>query len=187
MIWMFSVLSFTCLPRKEICHFTAAAGTILTADIIGREYHDIDSHKQINIERRMIMKKSSFQFLNPYLTELQFRTNPEFDGSGNHADIETFFKLHIKKSKEQNLANVELELNINMEKKKAPFEIIAKVAADFQWEDLDDKAVDAMLHLNAPALLLGYMRPIVANITNSSVFPVYNLPFMDFRSDLEQS
>lgn len=50
---MFSVLSFTYLPRKlphkEICRFTAATGTILTADIIGREYNDIDSHKQIII------------------------------------------------------------------------------------------------------------------------------------------
>lgn len=135
----------------------------------------------------MIMKKSSFQFLNPYLTELQFRINPEFDGSSNNADIETAFRLHIKKSTEQNLANVELELNINMENKNTPFEIIGKVAADFKWEDLDDQAVEAMLHLNAPALLLGYMRPIVANITNSSAFPVYNLPFMDFRNISESS
>lgn len=78
-------------------------------------------------------------------------------------------------------------MNANTEKKDVLFKLIAKVAADFRWEDLDDKAVDAMLHLNAPALLLGYMRPIVANITNSSVFPVYNLPFMDFRGFSEQS
>lgn len=77
---------------------------------------------------------------------------------------------------------IQLELNANIEKEEVPFKLIAKVAADFRWEDLDDKAVDAMLRLNAPALLLGYMRPIVANITNSSAFPVYNLPFMDFRS-----
>lgn len=128
------------------------------------------------------MKKSNFQFFNPYLTELQFQTNPTFNGSDSNTDIEAAFQLHIKKSKEQNAANVELELNANTEKEEVPFKLIAKVAADFRWEDLDDKAVDAMLRLNAPALLLGYMRPIVANITNSSAFPVYNLPFMDFRS-----
>lgn len=132
------------------------------------------------------MKKSNFQFLNPYLTELQFQTNPEFDRTCCSTDVETFFQLHIKRSTEQNLANVELELNANMEREQAPFKILARVAADFIWDELDDRAVDAMLRLNAPALLLGYMRPIVANITNSSEFPVYNLPFMDFRSCSEQ-
>lgn len=40
---------------------------------------------------------------------------------------------------------------------------------------------EAMLKCNAPALLLSYMRPIVANITNVSKFPVYNLPFVNFQ------
>ena len=55
------------------------------------------------------------------------------------------------------------------------------MASDFKWEDLDEKTVDSMLNLNAPALLLSYMRPIVANITNSSKFPTYNLPFINFK------
>lgn len=87
----------------------------------------------------------------------------------------------MKRSKNDNRANVELELKTNFDNEKAPFRLHIKVASDFKWENLDDKKVDDMLELNAPALLLGYMRPIVANITNSSNFPAYNLPFINFK------
>lgn len=50
-----------------------------------------------------------------------------------------------------------------------------------KWEEMDKKIIESMLRMNAPALLLGYMRPIVANITNSSNFPVYNLPFLNVK------
>ncbi len=82
---------------------------------------------------------------------------------------------------EQNQKTCKLLLESNKDNENAPFKIIAKVAADFRWEDLDEEAVEAMLNLNAPALLLGYMRPIVANVTNSSAFPAYNLPFINFK------
>ena len=55
------------------------------------------------------------------------------------------------------------------------------MSSDFEWEDMDESMIDTMLHINAPALLLGYMRPIVATITNSSKYPVYNLPFINFN------
>lgn len=40
-----------------------------------------------------------------------------------------------------------------------------------------------MINTSAPAPLLGYMRPIVASITNSSKYPAYNLPFINFLND----
>ena len=62
-----------------------------------------------------------------------------------------------------------------------PFELEIKVASDFKWDDsLSDEKVEYMLNTNAPALLLSYMRPIVANITNASKIPAYNLPFINF-------
>ena len=57
------------------------------------------------------------------------------------------------------------------------------VASDFKWEDLDDDTVEKLLNSNAPALLLSYMRPIVANLTNASNLPVYNLPFVNFKAE----
>lgn len=74
-----------------------------------------------------------------------------------------------------------LTLNVNKENAKAPFMIEISAASDFKWDDhVENDLADNMLHVNAPALLLGYMRPIVANITNSAGYPAYNVPFINF-------
>lgn len=129
------------------------------------------------------MKTSKFQFLNPYLEEVYFTVNPDFVQGSDEDEIEmkNTFNIQVTRSENENKANVRLTLETNTENEKAPFKLRITVASDFKWEDLDDKTVEAMLNLNAPALLLGYMRPIVANITNSSRFPAYNLPFINFK------
>lgn len=129
------------------------------------------------------MTQSKFQFINPYLEEIYFAANSQYHSQENNEEIEmqNNFNVHVKKSENENRANVELILETNMENENAPFKMRIKMASDFKWDELDEKTVDSMLQLNAPALLLGYMRPIVANITNSSNFPAYNLPFVNFK------
>lgn len=129
------------------------------------------------------MKPSKFQFLNPYLEEVNFVANPNFISSEEDSGLEmkNIFNVEVKRSKSENRANVGLELEINPENEQAPFKLRIKVASDFKWEDLEEKTVESMLNYNAPALLLSYMRPIVASLTNSSNFPAYNLPFINFR------
>lgn len=129
------------------------------------------------------MKPSKFQFLNPYLVEVNFVTNPDFISrkSDDNIEMQNVFNVQVKKSTNENRANVELSLETNTKNEGAPFKLKIKVASDFKWEDLSDERVDAMLKMNAPALLLGYMRPIVAGLTNSSSFPTYNLPFINFK------
>lgn len=128
------------------------------------------------------MKTSKLQFLNPYLVELNFNENENFDRKNNkELEMQNKFDIEIQKHKDENIAKVQLSLNINKDNEDAPFKLSIKVASDFIWEDMEEKAVENMLNLNAPALLLGYMRPIVANITNVSSFPVYNLPFINFK------
>ncbi len=127
------------------------------------------------------MKSSKFQFINPYLKEIYFVVNPDFNPDDKDLEMKNSFNVQIKRSENDNRANVELELKTNIDNEEAPFKLKIKMASDFKWSDLDDETVDAMLKFNAPALLLGYMRPIVANITNSSNFPAYNLPFINFK------
>lgn len=128
------------------------------------------------------MQNSKFQFLNPYLTEVHFNINQDFHADDKELEMQNEFQVQIKKSKYENRANVGLILEMNKENNEAPFKLRIQVASDFKWTDLDDETVESMLKLNAPALLLGYMRPIVASITNSSCFPVYNLPFVNFKA-----
>lgn len=126
------------------------------------------------------MKASNFQFLNPYLEEMFFAGNDNFD-MNEDIEMENSFNVQVKKDKENRRAKVELVLETNVNVEDAPFRMRVKVASDFKWDNSDDESVEAMLKCNAPALLLSYMRPIVANITNVSKFPVYNLPFVNFQ------
>lgn len=127
------------------------------------------------------MRPSNFQFLNPYLRELYFDSNPDFDEENSEVEIQNSFNIQIKRSESENRANVELKLETNLEKENTPFKLRIRVASDFRWEDLEEETVKSMLEQNAPALLLSYMRPIVASVTNSSVFPAYHLPFINFK------
>lgn len=130
------------------------------------------------------MKPSKFQFLNPYLEEVYFVANPDFISSEEDSELEmkNIFNVQVERSKNENRANVGLELEINPENEQAPFKLRIKVASDFKWEDLEEETVESMLNYNAPALLLSYMRPIVSSLTNSSNFPAYNLPFINFKA-----
>lgn len=132
------------------------------------------------------MKESNFQFTNPFLKKLKFDVNDSFLSQkkldNNLLEMEHNFNTEIGHNKKENKAYVELSLTINENNNKAPFFLSISVASYFIWnDDMSEEMIDSMLKYNAPALLLGYMRPIVANVTNASVFPVYNLPFMNFR------
>lgn len=127
------------------------------------------------------MKASNFQFLNPYLEEVHFEVNNDFDAERDKMEIQNSFNVEVKRSASQNRAYVGLTLETNLNDENVPFKLQIKVASDFKWEDLSEDAIESMLNFNAPALLLSYMRPIVANITNSSGFPAYNLPFINFK------
>ena len=64
-----------------------------------------------------------------------------------------------------------------------PFALKCTVEAEFEWSEKiqNDGKIDILLEKNAQALLIGYLRPIVANITNVSKFPAYNLPFINLN------
>ncbi len=77
-------------------------------------------------------------------------------------------------------------MTIGHEGNDVPFMITIAEQARFMWESNDEfideneeECIDRLLRQNAPALLIGYIRPIIASITSSSPFPTYNLPFID--------
>lgn len=125
------------------------------------------------------MKKSDFQYKAPYLNDLRFTTNPSFDK--DRFQMKNSFDVQVKMADGKKEAVVTLTLETNKDDDNAPFVLFISVESLFAWtEEYDDDDLNALLRINAPALLLGYMRPIVANITNSSQFPTYNIPFINF-------
>lgn len=129
------------------------------------------------------MKQSNFQFSDPNLIHLNFHINDDFD-SNDFESIKIDGSTRVLKSKENNVAIVEFTLKIGEEDRNSPFYIEAVMKADFKWDEkLDAKIVENMLSINAPSLIVGYMRPIIANITNMSQYPIFNLPFLNMQGN----
>ena len=48
-----------------------------------------------------------------------------------------------------------------------------------------DYGIINALEINAPSLLISYIRPLVALVTGSSKYPAWNIPFLDMRKTKE--
>lgn len=125
------------------------------------------------------MNKSKFQFSNPELDKIEFLVNEEFrqeecDGIAMQSNTEI-------RGINSNEAYVALTLKIGDVGVKQPFNITVKMRAKFFWdESIDAEKAKKMLNINAPAVLLSYIRPIVYSMTGSSKYPALSIPFIDF-------
>lgn len=126
--------------------------------------------------------ESAFQFSNPSLTKMEFCINEEFESSQDkEVKIAVNMGVQIDRSATDNNARVSLTLEIGKKDSEDPFYVCATEMAEFRWlEALNNEMVEKMLNQNAPSLLLGYLRPIISQITAASPYNAYNLPFIDF-------
>ena len=130
-----------------------------------------------------MLKKSRIQFENPELKKLFFQENLDFDTNG-YEGIKLAGNTRIRKNVENNSAKVQFNLAIGEKDKKFPFSLVIEMESEFVWEEeMSDQDVNDLLKINAPSLLLGYMRPIVANITGMTKYPAFNIPFLDMREN----
>lgn len=128
------------------------------------------------------MKTSDFQFSTPILAEIEFCINNAY--SADNEEIDVSIKMLVNKERvEEHKAIVELTVEIGEKDDSAPFYIKATEGAFFRWKENafnGEQDIDALLDINAPALLVSYLRPIVSGITAASKFPSYNIPFINF-------
>ena len=126
--------------------------------------------------------ESAFQFSNPSLTKMEFCINEEFESSQDkEVKIAVNMGVQIDRSATDNNARVSLTLEIGKKDSEDPFYVCATEMAEFRWsEALNNEMVEKMLNQNAPSLLLGYLRPIISQITAASPYNADNLPFIDF-------
>lgn len=125
------------------------------------------------------MNYSKFQFSNPELEKIDFFVNQEFNGEKCDG-IVIKSNTEVKKLS-SNEAYVRLTIIIGDSAEDQPFNICISMGANFGWEEgIDENKAKQLLNINAPAALLSYIRPLVATMTNSSKYPVLNIPFIDF-------
>ena len=129
----------------------------------------------------MKLKESEFQFRNPTLNNLSFCINEDFQEEKYNGLGDIISNLEIKRQEDKNKALVILSLKIGEKSDERPFCIEICMQSEFIWNNLDDEKVKSLLCLNAPALLVSYMRPYISTVTNGSKYPIFNLPFIDFN------
>ena len=129
------------------------------------------------------MKESNLRFSNPIIKKFNYEINTKYKRE-EKLSVNNNFSINVGRNPEQNEAIVELNISIGSESENDPFNVNMIIAAKFLWDDLyDEKTINDLLTINAPALLLGYARPIIATITNMSPYPTYNMPFYNFTEN----
>lgn len=125
------------------------------------------------------MNNSKFQFSNPELEKIEFLVNQNFDEK-KYDGIMMQSNIEVQML-ERNVAYVKLTLDIGNSTDSQPFNICVRMGANFTWEEsVDIEKAKQLLNINAPTVLLSYIRPIISNMTNSSKYPALNIPFIDF-------
>lgn len=128
-----------------------------------------------------MMKKSDFQFKNPRLVDIEFVVNKDFANiDEGESDLAFNANVNINKFKDLSEAVVELTITIGTKEQESPFYIKATEGAIFRWNESVNGKEDQLLEQNAPAILIGYLRPIISMITAASPFEAYNIPAINF-------
>ena len=122
----------------------------------------------------------------PELTKLLFQRNFEFFGSDGPVELHVALNVEVPQPEDYDPEGTLVFLNVVIGgTEDDPFSLDAEMCAEFSWEEdeIPEDIIPLFLRRNAPALLLGYLRPIVATTIQMSGLPPYNIPFMDFTGE----
>lgn len=125
------------------------------------------------------MIPSDFQFENPRLISIEFNFSKEARIDKTYSISQN---ISIKKTKNANSAFVQMEYSCGDKdgQNEQPFFIKAVMEAKFLWKNIADDKVDSFLDVNAPSLLISYLRPIVSSVTTYAGITPFSIPFMNF-------
>ncbi len=138
--------------------------------------------------------KSDFQFKEPKLAESVYIENPKYNG--DFSKVKTL-RLSIKYGTtepkiidDKGTTRCIAQLTVmsaekpGFEKKSTPCYLRVTMRSQFQWNknDFSEEQVNNLMQINAPSLLLSYIRPQVADITEKSDIPTQHIPFINFTT-----
>ena len=126
------------------------------------------------------MKESFFRLKSQFTEEIIFKKNSDF--KDRKIKLKFSHKLEIKNIDETS-SSVKLIFNIFTEEELevSPFFISITQLGEFQYpSDLDKTDLENLLNINAPAVLLSYIRGLISQITAFSGYPALIVPLMNF-------
>ena len=122
------------------------------------------------------------QFSPPLMTRAIFEMKMPKEKVDESVDL--FFRRNVIKINGKNQAIVELTAQLNkkgdVERENVRF--IAEVAmqSTFTWaESINEAQSDELLEKDASELLLSYIRPVIAMLTNVAPIPTCHIPYVD--------
>ena len=136
------------------------------------------------------MEYSNISFTNPVVTETEFVENTNFKNESGNIEIGTNIHRNIQCDKEnKSVFDVEMTVEVGEKTNKVPFYIKVKMSAKFRLENnnVDEVQRSFFEKVNAPALLIGYIRPVVSYLTSLSRYPVYHIPFINFTDENKEN
>ena len=126
------------------------------------------------------MKESFFKLRSQFTEEIIFKKNSDF--KDRKIKLKFSHRLEIKNIDEGS-SNVKFIFNIFTEEELAesPFFISITQSGKFEYpSNLDKNNLENLLNINAPAVLLSYIRGIISQITAFSGYPALIIPLMNF-------
>ncbi|MBQ2802108.1 MAG: protein-export chaperone SecB [Lachnospiraceae bacterium] len=129
------------------------------------------------------MKKSDLQFSNPHLEQITFKTKEISKSIEDDIPIE----INIQVIREENINEAVVQFHImigelDMKKEESKYSVFldATTSANFKWNDNLSDNIENMLRINGGAVLLSYIRPIIASLTMQAGIQPLHLPFVNF-------
>ena len=126
------------------------------------------------------MKESFFKLRSQFTEEIIFKKNSDF--KDRKIKLKFSHRLEIKNIDEGS-SNVKLIFNIFTEEELAesPFFISITQSGKFEYpSNLDKNNLENLLNINAPAVLLSYIRGLISQITAFSGYPALIIPLINF-------
>lgn len=133
-------------------------------------------------DRDQKAKLSGFQFTSPQVSEFRFKINQSYSSDNDQDTLPISFNLNkgSVSSESSGALQQHVELKMRIGEDASPFIFYAVIGADFRWNrELDDNTVNKLINTNAVSLLIGYLRPIIAQFTVQAGMAPLNLPFID--------
>jgi preprotein translocase subunit SecB len=123
-------------------------------------------------------KPSGIVFGSLNLIYSSFVTNSEFKGNLDIPTPKILYRYRIENGDQSKLLLCQLELSLfeNL-RKKWPFKFRAIYQASFKTVgDNQSLPIEQFAEHQAPAFVMPYIRELLSNLSNRSIYPVLNLP-----------
>lgn len=129
------------------------------------------------------MKESFFRLISRSTEKIVFEKNDDYKSPKDGISVKFNFHSKIINQKE-NTAEVSFTFTLFSKEdlENSPFFLSITEKGIFEWnEETEEDIVKKLLDINAPSILLSYMRSMISQITAFSGYPALIIPLINFN------